>query len=260
MSHSITSRGGSQDSRSTYFLRRFLYRFFCVNTAYKSFSPRGRTRLLFIMHTSRHFRGLTNRIAAIPVICVITFMPNQVHFGYFNDYRLRNARRSTISITFRFRGPLCGLYIQDRRTSAPSQRVIAFARKIRFCATFFNAQRARSASQLVIRSGTMQVIIRGRSILTTNGLRRTFMRFQDDINANERIQVINPRRFRTTRVRLFRFVRIQRPSIFLFRIVIRRLNARCFTWQDMNKVSQVKRRCLFSQVSGDRYRIRSTFF
>lgn len=105
----------------------------------------------------------------------------------------------------------------------------------------------------------MQVIISGRRVLPTNGIGRAFVRFQDNIYTYQRVQMVNPRRLCTTRVRVLRDFRVKRPTVFLFRIMISGFHTRCLTREDVDKVSQIQCRCLFSQVSRDRYSVRSSF-
>lgn len=229
MSYSIASRSRSQDSGCAHLIGCFFYRFFCVNVYVKCFSPGRRTRLLIIVDASRHFRSFPYRITTIAVIIIIPFMPFNVNFRYFNDDRLRNTRRSTICVALRFRCPLCGLYVKYRRASAPTQRVITLARKIRFSTAVFDSQCTRGAREAVVRSRTMEIIIRCGGAFAANRVCRAFVRLRNNVNSYQRIKVINPRRFCTARVRLFRFVRIKRPTNVFFRVMVCSFYARSFT-------------------------------
>lgn len=226
----IASRSGSKDGRRSNFVRRIFDRFFRIYATIKCLTPRRRTCLIFIMNTARNVRSFSYRLATITMVHIITIVPILLYFRNDNNYRLRNARRATISITLCFRCPLRRINVQNGRTSAPSQRIITFTRKVRFCTTLFNAQGTRSTSKVFIRSRAMKIIICSSSILTTYRIRRFPMRFQYYIHPNKRVKVINPRRFCATRIRPFRLIRIKRPTIFFFRIVIRSLNARGLTW------------------------------
>ncbi len=260
MTTSIQARSRSQNSRCPYLVRSNFHRFLCIFVVFKGASPRRRTRLNQIRNATRDHRSLFNWNAPFNVsICINFLVPLQFITMNDNNDRLRKARRTQISITLRFRGPLCRLNIQNRRPRTPSQRIITLTRKIRLSTTIFNSKRLRSTRKFTIRSRAMKVIIRSSSIIPTYGIGRLLMYLTAYVNANKRIKMVNPRSFRVLRIRLFRNFRIQLPSIFKRRIMVNSFTTRSFKRQHVNKVTQIKRRCAITQVNRYRHCVRSAF-